>query len=180
MRLGWRDGVFHGGAIIGPSEEDRRAQDDSERKALIEAVGGCMRDGITVPTASGGSGRTAFLTLKLRPEFPKTLLRPRENRKRFNELLEQALQRGEVRLEEYRNDNRKLKTRYVVGDAPVRQCAKPETGAEQAQAARGAPAPVRHSRPGVQGGGVRVKRQRKRPQSPVLPQPFSQDGSANG
>jgi hypothetical protein len=180
MHLEWRDGAFHGGRVIGPSEEDRRAQDDSERKALIEAVRGCVRNGITVPTASGGSGRTAFLTLKLRPEFPKTLLRPRENRKRFNELLEQALQRGEVRVEEYRNDNRKLKTCYVVGDAPVRQCAKPETGAEQAQAAPGAPAPVRHSGPGVQGGGVRVKRQRKGRQSPDLPQPFSQDGSANG
>ncbi len=97
---------------------DRNIRDDVEREGVLQALRASMTSGVRVPAAASGN-RTAYHVLSARPEFPDSLRHGTVAARRFRNIIERLMQCGEVRMENVKTGDRKVRECLVCANAPM-------------------------------------------------------------
>jgi len=126
--LDWSaDGVL----VPASKEAGRTAQDVEDDKGVLQALREAVAAG-EAPPATRTGGRTAFHVLSCYPSFPEDLASAgkTDGRRRFWAAMDRLTDAGRICIEEYVNDWRKVRSRYVPVDSdpgPTPQAPPSET-----------------------------------------------------
>lgn len=123
MHFAWDDTEqLFVGQPAATSHFDRKQQERTERRGILEALKACGNAGTIVPEAMQGP-RTAYFVLSQRPEFPDSLKGGgRAKTNRFRRYIEQMRQSCFIASAQYRRNDRHTATKLDITQEGMREC----------------------------------------------------------
>lgn len=110
IRFSWDTAahMFVGSTVAALSDFERKHRDRLERAGILDSLSASIAAGVRVPTAVQGR-RTTYHVLSVRPEFPESLKGGNTpSVKRFNRLVMELRQSGDILLDSVRTPDRKV------------------------------------------------------------------------